>query len=371
MDETENNEEKTHSTGSEQEVETMAQKLPAADQEMMKSEGVEIVGMEDSQEETPAPARRVEPRPAAPPPQFKPVERPFTSVTKLPQDEKYDIKNIRTYKSDAEEAVKKNNTSVIDIAVAESKRKENTPVEYPKEKTGRGFLWTSIIIIVVAFLIAAGAYYFWVLVPNSTSSKPVAEATVYPSLIISQKTQTISIDPKNSFPSVASGIENNSSAPVGSIVNFIPVEQDGVSIASSTDFFALIGIQVPTQVAIALDGQYMLGAFVSNPNHPFIILGLSSFENAFAGMLSWEKTMRGGFGGFITIDHSNEPVVPTIMETFTDKTIQNQDVRELLNASSSPILMYTFVGTTKLVIATDENTLSSVIADINTTNSVR
>ena len=115
----------------------------------------------------------------------------------------------------------------------------------------------------------------------------------------------------------------------------------------------------------------MLGTAIANPNHPFIILGISSFENAFAGMLGWEKTMRSDFAGFIAIDHPGEPAVPLVPETFTDTTIQNQDVRELIDASSSPLLLYTFIGTTKLVIATDPATLSAVITELNTTNTTR
>jgi hypothetical protein len=145
----------------------------------------------------------------------------------------------------------------------------------------------------------------------------------------------------------------------------------GIAIATSSDFFTSIGITLPLQVQLSLDGTYMLGTMVANPNHPFIILGISSFENAFAGMLGWEKTMRSDFGGFIAIDHPAEPAVPLVPETFTDTTIENQDVRELLDASSSSLLLYTFVGTTKLVITTDPATMSAIVGDLNTTNTTR
>jgi hypothetical protein len=154
-------------------------------------------------------------------------------------------------------------------------------------------------------------------------------------------------------------------------VNIIPTDESGIAIATSSDFFAAVSIPLPTQVNISLDGTYMMGTLISNPNHPFIILGLSSFENAFAGMLAWEKTLRNDFAGFIQIDHPMEPSIPLSPEKFTDTTIQNQDVREIVNASSTPIFLYAFVGTTKLVITTDPATMTAVVTELDTTNTTR
>jgi len=284
--------------------------------------------------------------------------------------DKNEIKQIRTYKSDAEEAVKNNHTSVIDIAVAENKRKEGTPIEYEKEKTSKKTLWFSLVLIFIALAVVCGTYYFWI-VGSETLSQTTQTRVDYSPLINANKTETISIDQKNSVLSVISDIENVPSASVGSIVNLIPVESNGIAVASSSDFFSTVGINIPEQVALSLDGKYTLGTIISNPNHPFIILSVSSFENAFAGMFSWEKTMRNDFGKFIDIDHPDEPLVPVTLGTFTDKTIDNQDVREFLNASSTPILLYTFVGTGKIVIATDADTLSTIITSLNTTNTER
>ena len=281
-----------------------------------------------------------------------------------------EIKQIRTYKSDAEEAVKNNHTSVIDIAVAENKKKEETPIEYEKEKTSKKTLWFSIILIFIALAVVSGTYYFWI-VGSETLSQTAPKGITYSALINANKTETIPVDQKNPASSIISDIENISSVPVGSIVDLIPVESNGIAVASSSDFFSTIGITIPTQVALALDGTYSLGTIVSSPNHPFVVLGVSSFENAFAGMFSWEKTMRSDFAKFIDIDHPDEPLVPVILGAFTDKTIGNQDVREFLNASSTPILLYTFVGTGKLVIATDADTLSTIITSLNTTNTAR
>jgi hypothetical protein len=364
MDENENNE-----TGP-------AQELPAADQDVMKSEGVEIVDLKetpadkDAALDTPIVTPPPVDAPAAPIPQSAPLEKTsggFTLITKSQSRTDF-IKPIRTYRSDAEEAVKRSHTSVIDIAVAESKKKQETPIEYAKEPKSRGLLWLSLVLVFIALAVGAATYYFWIV---GSSAPATTSGGNYYSLISSQKIETLPIESKYPLQSVRAAIEGLNSLTVGSIVDLVPTNASGTAITLPTDFFSAIGIPLPAQMALSLDGTYMLGTIISDTNHPFIVLGLSSFENAFAGMLSWEKTMRQDFAGFIAIDHPNEPAVPLSPETFTDTTIDNQDVREILDASSTPLLLYAFVGTSKLVIATDPSALSAIITDINTTNTTR
>ena len=218
-------------------------------------------------------------------------------------------------------------------------------------------------------VVIVGTYYFWIV--GSQALQIQSAPNYYSPLIQAESTQTIPIDQKNPITSISKAVLASASAPLGSIVNLIPTGANGLVIATSSAFFSAINIPLPTQVGLSLDGTYMFGTIISNPNHPFIILGVSSFENAFAGMLAWEKSMRGDFGNFIDIDHPGEALVPTAPETFTDTTIANQDVREIINASSTPLLLYAFVGTTKLIIATNQSAMSAAIEAVNTTNTTR
>lgn len=355
------------------------QSLGAADQDVMKSEGVEIVDQAQTpadkdnamQKETAAKEigsdSLVDSAAATPSPEpvsfAAPTPKPFSQSPN-------NIKPIRTYRTDAEEAIGKNKTSVIDIAVAESKKKEQAPVEYKQEKKSSWLLWLSLALVIIALAVVGGAYYYLQTSNAQTSSGPSAQNS-YPSIIEAEMTKTLPIDPKQPWSSLGTGITSLSSAPVGSIVNLIPIGAGGIAFATSSDFFSALGVTLPIQVNLSLDGTYMLGTIVSDPNEPFLILGISSFENAFAGMLGWEKTIHNDLASFIQIEHPSEPSISLVPETFVDKTIENQDVRELLDASSTPLLLYAFVGTTKLVITTDEAAMSSVIAALNTTNTTR
>ncbi len=382
MDENDNNNENN----------TSQEQFTAAEANEMMAEGVEIMGQGETPSyrpepiKTPAPAVPqtpatqpvITPEPkVVPPPAPEPIitenlaPKNYASFTPpkktAPETMQNDVRSIRTYRSDAEEAVQKGHTSVIDIAVAENKRRQQTPAAYEKKKS-KAFFLPSIILILIALVVAGGTYYFW-MVGSQTISEAGQSATT--SFIQSTNTEIFPIDPKNPIVSLNAEINNNNSVPIGSIINLVPTGANGTAIATSTDFFSSIGITVPTQIALSLDGTYMLGSSISVPNHPFIILGVSSFENAFAGMLSWEKTMRQDFGGFIEIEHQSEPLVALSPETFSDTTIENQGIREILDASSSPLLLYAFVGTTKLVITTDEATMAMIITDLNTTNTTR
>lgn len=349
------------------------QELEPADKKVLQSVGIEIVNHEETAAEK---EYAIEKKTAemmgmsADWSSGKP-ERSFTQRAQVVPGKAGDIKSVRTYKTDAEEAVQGNKTSVIDIVVAENKKRERVIMAPEKEHESRGLLWFSTILIFIALVIVAGTYYFLVIAPGNSSPAVTNIQNYYPPIISVQTTKTISIDPKNPTESFKTALGNISSTPIGSTVNVVPLNSEGQAIATSSDFFSSLGITLPVQVKLSLNGVYTLGVVTSTINHPFMILDLSSFENAFAGMLGWEKTIHNDLATFIQVDHPGEPSVSIIPGVFTDKTINNQDVRELLDASSSPLLLYTFVGSTKLVITTNSDTMSSVISALNTTNTTR
>ncbi len=350
------------------------QELEKADTEMLQSAGIEIVDREETAAEKEDAIAKKTAEMMGMPSNWatgKTTGPTFTQKSPIVSGKTGDIKSVRTYKTDVEEAVQGNKTSVINMVVAESQKKERMPMELKKDTKPRGLLWFSIILILIALLVVAGTYYFLVIIPGNSTPATENVQTYYPPLIQVQSTKTLPIDsndPKNSFKN---GVTNLSSVPVGTTVNLVPLNASGNEIATSSTFFSSIGITLPTQINLSLNGLYTLGTVVSSPNHPFLILGLSSYENAFAGMLGWEKTMHNDLSTFIQIEHPDEPAVSITPIMFVDKTINNQDVRELMGTSGSPLLLYAFIGTTRLVITTDIETMSSIITALNTTNTTR
>ena len=68
----------------------------------------------------------------------------------------------------------------------------------------------------------------------------------------------------------------------------------------------------------------MIGVYSWNGNQPFIILKTDSYENAFAGMLSWEKNIAGDLSALFPRN------IPPPMEETTATTEQILSYKKIL-----------------------------------------
>ncbi|MES2213812.1 MAG: hypothetical protein V4465_00250 [Patescibacteria group bacterium] len=134
-------------------------------------------------------------------------------------------------------------------------------------------------------------------------------------------------------------------------------------VMNTETFLALMESHAPSSLIRALDPLFMLGLTGSNPRHTFIIVKLDSFENAYPGMLNWEKDLPGDL---LPLFASKE-VVSTIPEgqIWSDVTIQNKDARVLKDPSGQIVLIYSFFDNNRLVITDTESTLRTIITRLN------
>ena len=152
----------------------------------------------------------------------------------------------------------------------------------------------------------------------------------------------------------------------------------------------------------------MLGTYNDNGTAaPFIILTNNFFQNAYAGMISWEKTMPDDlvnvFGyadktvkqentvttvlpiSFASTSPTSTPALPNfasstatsaipsfvytppissyfnIQGSFKDGVIDNKDVRAFTEPDGTMLVLYSFVDNNTIVITTDENALAEII----------
>jgi hypothetical protein len=89
---------------------------------------------------------------------------------------------------------------------------------------------------------------------------------------------------------------------------------------------------------------------------PFIILTNNFFQNAFAGMLSWESTMPSDLSAIFGITPAEWS-----SGTFHDKLVKNKNVREFTDSSGSVLFLYSFIDNNTLVIAQNEAALTEII----------
>ncbi len=112
----------------------------------------------------------------------------------------------------------------------------------------------------------------------------------------------------------------------------------------------------------SFEPYFMLGTLGESR---FIIFRLASFENAFSGMLNWEKNLPADLGTLF----STAPLLSNITteSVFKDVIYRNKDVRLLSvptgpnSTSTTPVLMYSFFDNKKLIITDNIETLQILI----------
>ena len=111
----------------------------------------------------------------------------------------------------------------------------------------------------------------------------------------------------------------------------------------------------------------MAGVHSFDGNHPFLVLKTGFYENAFAGMLEWERYMKDDlaplFGPAKTKIPSGQIVADTVQEpelVFVDSVIKNKDTRILRGKNGKTELLYSFVDKNTIIITTNEHTLEEV-----------
>lgn len=272
------------------------------------------------------------------------------------------IKSVRTFKSDAEEAIRYGNVSAAKISIAEQKKKisreQNLPEGGGEESSpilGRIALALTILVV----LAGAGGYYFMfmkgkervVALPQQLRVETIVPYTKVSMLQLDGQTR-----PVESFAAsiVSTTIDE------GATHAFVPVPSGTTTMIASID--EMLGeTKAPNTLKRSLSPQYMLGAYAKGGKSPFIILKNTYFQNAFAGMLDWEKSMKEDLISLIRISSPDETTSLSNQAAFEDSVISNVDARVLKNKAGQVILAYAFSDKDTLIIATRPDTLKIIL----------
>lgn len=275
------------------------------------------------------------------------------------------IKPLRTFKTDAEEAIKYNNVSKINIAVAEHQRKESspvaaTPIEYENgSKSSKIFA----VILTLGIILGAGAGgYYWFSMQSSVApvTNKVPKGLSVKTPIAYDKVDIVNLSrDENPLTSIASKLAS-SEVPIGQVHAILPLPYGTTTITASPAVI-FSGTRMPDRLERSISQDYMVGTYFYNLNSPFIILKNTFFQNAFAGMLDWEEDMRNDLISFIKVSYPNETLSSTSGDIFSDMVISNTDARILKNPSGAVILAYAFVDKDVIVISTNTETLKYLI----------
>jgi hypothetical protein len=317
--------------------------------------------MDDSQEPNQAAANAPAPQP--PPPTPAPPaansSRPPLAGANAP------LKQIRTFQGDVAEALARQNESLYSIQAKEH-LKNGTPASGGGSRSALPLLAGSLLLLALA---AFGAYFAYGEFERKTAPPVVAvpESRLLPA------ESTVEIDVANlGRDALFAAIAQATAGAKPGELRHLDLRQ-GTSTETAEQFFAALDTQAPGPLVRALDPVFMLGAIglpdQSLGSSRFLIFKLSSFPNAFGGMLAWEKAMPSDVEPLFADPSLLQAVGPT--SVFQDVVYKNKDLRALYTDASSsvstsspqatPVLLYSFLNNTMLIITDRPETLQTLI----------
>lgn len=219
-----------------------------------------------------------------------------------------------------------------------------------------------IVVIVVASVLGIGLSYYFFVIKNAPTQQIVVEYIVPQLLSTSQqipfrfgedrrtslgiikdfvdRSQTIT----QLYPTVIDG-HTERPAPVQTIINELELQAPGSFTRAITEF-----------------------TFGGTPQRqPFIIMRVTSFDTAFAGILEWERTMSADLSPLFgdVVINSFDPSARTDTQVreafFKDIIASNKNVRLLLDEEGKDRIVYTFTNQNTILITTTREALDEIL----------
>lgn len=271
------------------------------------------------------------------------------------------LKQIRTFQGDVAEALRRERGSLVSIQQAEHLKKiparpaVHTPSENAKRKTEFFLLFLGSLVLFI--LGTVGVWYAY----NEFTGGAAAPITTAPA------NRFISADSEINLTLATTSRGDLINTLAGAVVGVAPGEirhvvltkggpKDALYLFPTNEFLAILGTRAPSSLVRAFDPLFMFGAF--GKESTFLIIKLSSFENAFAGMLAWEKNMGQDIGPLFATAKFLADLPPG--SAFTDIADKNKDIRALASRNQ-PVLLYSFFDNNMLIITDRIETLRTII----------
>lgn len=280
------------------------------------------------------------------------------------------ISPIRTYQSDAARSVKENQTSLTRMVIAEQSRKDKISAELsPRSSKNIVLISLSVILLITGVLLTT--YFFVKTIKPGAGTETGPERI--PALILTEQDFGVDITGNNreTIWKKATAAVKELTPRLDSLVNIYFTEtKDYMSqptLINTEKFFSMIESRIPPALLRSLDSSFLFGIHSFNGNQPFLILKTNFYENAAAGMYSWENDMAGEILPLFGIVPQNNSDI--YRRPFVDSVIKNKDVRVLRDDTGQPLLIYYFKDKKTIIITTNEATLSEIITRLSTAKS--
>ena len=270
------------------------------------------------------------------------------------------LKQIRTFQGDVAEALQKQQGSLVSIQQAEHLKTRNnlsatdTPTEQPNKR--KEFVVLFLGSFVLLALSAVGGWYAY----NEYVRRSATPATTAPAnRFISANTEANITFPATSrdtlLNTLSDAIKGMASGELRHVILRKGLVEETASLFPTDEFLAALESRAPSSLVRAFDPLFMFGA---SGKSVFLIIKLASFENAFAGMLAWEKNMSQDVGPLFATAALLKDIPQGAV--FTDLIDKNKDVR-VLALGKEPVLLYSFFDNNMLIITDNIETLRTLV----------
>ncbi len=282
------------------------------------------------------------------------------------------IKNLRTFQGDVAEAMKKQGTSFVSIALAEKKREEEnqkksaeaglrktniipaveiqksgslkstlppqTPiqkiiaepivVEVNHEARNRVIIIVSSIVFILLGIGAVGAFYVF----QKNTPVVVAEPAENKTIVAYNKASAVTVDTATQDELFETLNRQRREKVLGDnetlYISLVTTATDNSLVPiSPARFFKIFENSAPASLIRAFGTKMMFGLYKTSENEPFLLIRVDSFDNAFTGMLEWESTINKDIG---TLFSKNLLPITEVVPT-TDSTPGTTTVQKTLN----------------------------------------
>ncbi|MEK7134077.1 MAG: hypothetical protein AAB804_03325 [Patescibacteria group bacterium] len=281
---------------------------------------------------------------------------------------------VHTLKDDLQGVVRDTKMSVVKAVSLEEDRRthKKQEAEEAPAKAQRSKRTSGIIFAVLLLLMIGGAALFGVytVAQQRTGAPPPITSD---SILFSEQSILFSLSENspNDLKRTLAAARTSSSGTLGSITRIIPVvtitDPDGAAQsrpATFAEFIRSLGTNAPDDLIRALDNDFFFGIHTVDENAPLLVIPISSYDHAFAGMLAWEATLNADLAPAFTAvprlktDQSGIPV----QRTFQDLVMRNYDVRALKDDAGEIQLYYSFPTQNMLVIAESPYSFTEVLS---------
>jgi len=229
------------------------------------------------------------------------------------------------------------------------------------------------VIFIAGVLLVLGIGALWGVYIAMRPATPAAQTPLTTSSILfAEQSESLSLagispdDLKRTLGGARTALQST----LGSITEIVPTEPalDGEAGATRratfSEFIAAIGAHPPESLLRALGNSFFFGIHTVDTNAPLLIVPVTSYDRAFAGMLAWEGTMNVDLAPIftplpgMTTDQNGLPVA----RTFQDTVMRNYDVRILRDDAGQIRLYYSFPTQHVLIIAESPYSFAEILS---------